>query len=78
MQYLTESVRYYQKVGSFKNKHYLMWTIYINYGTQSEFDIIASQSFKTKKSASVWAKEHGYPQKCVMRTEEAEARRGKD
>ena len=55
-----------------------MWTVYINYGTQSEFELIKAQEFKTKKSASVWAKEHGYPQKCVMRVEEAEDRRGKD
>ena len=55
-----------------------MWTVYINYGTRNEFDLINSQTFKTKKEATEWAKEHGYPQKCVMRTEEAEARREKD
>ena len=52
-----------------------MWKIYINYGTQAEMELADSNTFKTKKDASVWAKEHGYPQKCVMRAEEYSARK---
>ena len=43
-----------------------MWKIFINYGYRSEFDKLKDLSFKTKKDAQVWAKENGYPYKCIM------------
>lgn len=52
-----------------------MWKIYINYGTQAEFDLTESNTFKTKKEACAWAKEHGFPQKCVMRLENYDTRK---
>lgn len=45
------------------------WKIFINYGSASELKQIDSLTFKTKKEAHDYAKEHGYPQKCVV-TEE--------
>ena len=53
-----------------------MWKIYINYGTSKEFETINGLTFKTKKEASAWAKEHKYPLKCVMRENEWEEYKG--
>lgn len=43
------------------------WKLFINYGRKSEFDVLDNLTFKTKKEACAYAKEHGYPQKCVVR-----------
>ena len=46
------------------------WRIFIDYGTEREFDLTESVSFKTKKEAEKWAKQNEYPNKCVVREEE--------
>lgn len=55
-----------------------MWKIYINYGTKAEMDLTESKSFNTKKDAAIWARDNGYPQKCIMRSEEYESRKTTD
>ena len=48
----------------------MIWKIYINYGTQEEFDLVEQLSFNTKKEAEQWCKNHRYPLKCVMKESE--------
>ena len=51
------------------------WKCYINYGYQSEYDVIDKASFKTKQEARDFCKEHKLPLKCIMREEEWKSRK---
>lgn len=42
------------------------WKIFINYGYADELKRVDALVFSTKKEAHDWAKENGYPQKCVV------------
>lgn len=52
----------------------MKWGIYIDYGTEKEFDAARNAKFPSKKMAIDWCKNNNtgyhYPQKCVMRIEE--------
>lgn len=52
----------------------MKWGIYIDYGTEKEFEVSRNAKFPTKKMAIDWCKNNNmgyqYPQKCVMRIEE--------
>ncbi len=50
----------------------MKWKIFINYGTQSEFDKVEPLEFENKKSAQEWAKANGFPYKCVVKKEDYE------
>ena len=55
-----------------------MWKIYVNYGRQEELNMVNELAFRTKKEACEWAKENGYPAKCVMREEEWQENKAKE
>lgn len=52
----------------------MKWGIYIDYGTEKEFEVSRNAKFPSKKMAIDWSKNnkmgYQYPQKCVMRIEE--------
>ena len=48
------------------------WRIFINYGTEKEFEKTEKQEFNTKSEAKKWCKENGYPYKCIVKQEEYE------
>ena len=52
----------------------MKWGIYINFGNQSEYDLLKTLKFPTRKKALYWVQNYknpySYPQKCIMRISE--------